>query len=29
LAAVRRYFDAQQAYGERLQYGLTEDRLAA
>jgi tRNA-dihydrouridine synthase B len=29
LAAVRRFFEAQQAYGERLQYGLAEDRLAA
>jgi tRNA-dihydrouridine synthase B len=29
LAAVRRFFDAQQVYGERLQYGLAEDRLAA
>ena len=29
LAAVRHFFDAQQAYGERLQYGLACDRLAA
>jgi len=29
LAAVRRFFDAQQVYGERLQYGLAENRLAA
>ena len=29
LAAVRRFFDAQHAYGERLQYGLACDRLAA
>ncbi|MDB5759314.1 MAG: TIM-barrel, nifR3 family protein [Burkholderia sp.] len=29
LAAVRRFFDAQLAYGERLQYGPACDRLAA
>ena len=29
LAAVRRFFDAQHAYGERLQYGLDDARLAA
>jgi tRNA-dihydrouridine synthase B len=29
LAAVRRFFDAQQVYGKRLQYGPAEDRLAA
>ena len=29
LAAVRQFFEAQHAYGERLQYGLAEDRLAA
>nr|WP_314623380.1 tRNA dihydrouridine synthase DusB [uncultured Noviherbaspirillum sp.] len=29
LSAVRQFFEAQQAYGERLQYGLAEDRLAA
>ena len=29
LAAVRGFFDAQHAYGERLQYGLADDRLAA
>jgi tRNA-dihydrouridine synthase B len=29
LAAVRRFFDGQLAYGERLQYGLDCDRLAA
>jgi tRNA-dihydrouridine synthase B len=29
LAAVRRFFDSQHAYGERLQYGLACDRLAA
>ena len=29
LAAVRRFFDAQLACGERLQYGLACDRLAA
>ena len=29
LAAVRRFFAAQQAYGERLQVGLPSDRLAA
>jgi len=29
LAAVRRFFELQQAYGERLQVGLASERLAA